>query len=49
MTRNPQTKNKNVLNIKPTSALTVVSALTGETINVNKNNIIINLNFFIDS
>ena len=29
MTRNPQTKNKNVLNINPTSAETVVSAAAG--------------------
>tara|TARA_Y100001970_G_C13734934_1_gene603336 strand:+ start:304 stop:504 length:201 start_codon:yes stop_codon:yes gene_type:complete len=35
MTKNPQTKNKNVLNINPTSAETVVSAAAGIT---NQNN-----------
>tara|TARA_A100001011_G_scaffold387105_1_gene464317 strand:- start:330 stop:518 length:189 start_codon:yes stop_codon:yes gene_type:complete len=39
MTKNPHTKNKNVLKIKPTSADTVVSAAAGIIIIIDNSNV----------
>ena len=47
ITKNPHTKNKNVLNIKPTSAETVVSAELGNARVINNKRVVKNLNFFI--
>tara|TARA_B100000700_G_scaffold113220_1_gene127302 strand:+ start:1018 stop:1278 length:261 start_codon:yes stop_codon:yes gene_type:complete len=52
MTRNPQTKNKNVLKINPTSAETVVSAAAGiinhnDNPTVSKDNFFVNLNIYL--
>jgi hypothetical protein len=52
MTRNPQTKNKKVFKINPTSAETVVSAAAGiinhnENPTVSRDNFFINLNIYL--
>ena len=47
MTKNPQTKNKNVLNINPTSAETVVSAKLGIEMLIKNINAVKNLSFFM--